>query len=408
MHIVFTNPVGELGGGELSLCDVIISVHEAFPDSKKYLVLCSDGPLSKHVTNLGIPNLHVIVLPLSKTLSTIGDSYLKSPLQKVFLIFKLFLGLLSGLRYIYLFRQTISALQPTLVHSNGLKTHLLTGLACSSKVSVIWHMRDFLSNRIFMSKALRLIARKNVTMVANSAAVADDIRKVLPLVPIEVVYNGIDVKYFSPGSSTLFNSSFNSTDIRVGLVATYARWKGQDIFLRAIREWRRLSPKSSSAQFFVIGGPIYHTKGSQFSADELQKLAMSLGISDIVHFIEFQKDTASVYRSLDLVIHASTRPEPFGRTIVEAMSCGRPIIASKAGGAVELFSDGEGGIFVPPNDPARLAYVIKDLIESPEKLKSLSLKSREIVLKRFSRERLKDELARVYKKINFSLELNSK
>jgi glycosyltransferase involved in cell wall biosynthesis len=88
-------------------------------------------------------------------------------------------------------------------------------------------------------------------------------------------------------------------------------------------------------RYFIVGGPIYQTQGSQYAAWELGGVAPRL--ADRVGFIPFQSDTASVYCALDVVAHASTKPEPFGRTIAEAMACGRAVIAMEAGGTAELF-----------------------------------------------------------------------
>ena len=61
---------------------------------------------------------------------------------------------------------------------------------------------------------------------------------------------------------------------------------------------------------------------------------------DSVGFVPFVEDPVPVYRALDVVLHASTQPEPFGLTVVEAMACGRAVVVSAAGGAAELFTDG--------------------------------------------------------------------
>src|SRR5205085_8086358 len=130
--------------------------------------------------------------------------------------------------------------------------------------------------------------------------------------------------------------------LRVGLVATYARWKGQEVFLDAAGRLAAGRPELP-VRFYVVGGPVYQTRGSQFSEGELRRLAAQRGLADRVGFVGFREDTAPVYRALDVVVHASTRPEPFGLTVVEAMACGRPVIVSRAGGAAELFTPGYDG-----------------------------------------------------------------
>lgn len=70
-------------------------------------------------------------------------------------------------------------------------------------------------------------------------------------------------------------------------------------------------------------------------------------------------------RALDIVVHASTQPEPFGLVIAEAMACGRAVIASQAGGAAEIIDPGENALGLPPGDAAVLAERIVQLAQMP-------------------------------------------
>ena len=198
-----------------------------------------------------------------------------------------------------------------------------------------------------MARALRWACKGVSRAIAISEAVARDAGAILKGVPVTVVYNAVDTAQFVPGPGDgawldrlAGLPAAGDGTIRVGLVATYARWKGQDLFLRAIGHMQSVRP----ARFYIVGGPIYKTKGSQFSHSELRDLACELGVADRLGFVPFQADTADAYRALDVVVHASTHPEPFGRTIVEAMACSRPTVVSRAGGAAELFTDGEDAL----------------------------------------------------------------
>src|SRR5262249_36473339 len=119
-------------------------------------------------------------------------------------------------------------------------------------------------------------------------------------------------------------------------------------------------------RFYIVGGPIYRTQVSQFSEAELRNLAVNLGIAERTGFIPFQNETAEIYGNLDVVVHASTRPEPFGLTIVEAMACARPVIVSAAGGAAELFANGIDALGFPPGDVEQLADRMIKLRRDPE------------------------------------------
>ena len=117
--------------------------------------------------------------------------------------------------------------------------------------------------------------------------------------------------------------------IGVGLIATMARWKGHQVFLRAVAKASRVLP----IRAYVIGAPIYKNESSQYQIDELRRMAAELGIEEIVGFTGFVDDSAAAIRALDIVVHASTQPEPFGLAIAEGMACGKPVIVSAAGGA---------------------------------------------------------------------------
>jgi glycosyltransferase involved in cell wall biosynthesis len=108
--------------------------------------------------------------------------------------------------------------------------------------------------------------------------------------------------------------------IRVGLVATLARWKGHATFLEAIA---RL-PDPLPVRAYIVGDAMYQTEGSQYSLDELRQLARSLGLADRVGFTGFVHTPEATFRALHVVVHASTAPEPFGLVIAEQWPAADP------------------------------------------------------------------------------------
>ena len=256
-----------------------------------------------------------------------------------------------------------------------------------------------------MARALRWASPRAQGAIAVSQAVQKDAQMVLPNVPVERVYNGIDTEEFSPGGARIDLDRLaglpptRADTVRIGLVATYARWKGHEVFLNAAAEILRLRPQSPP-RFFIVGGPIYQTHGSQISTDELRSLASARKIEPHLGFVPFQDNPADVYRALDIVVHASTQPEPFGRTIVEAMACGKPVIVTQAGGARELFSHDHDAIGVPPSNPTALAAAINRLIADAGLRQRLGHHARHTALERFSRDRLGPQLLDVYRRLS--------
>ena len=184
-------------------------------------------------------------------------------------------------------------------------------------------------------------------------------------------------------------------------MATFARWKGHEVFLDAVA---RL-PADLPARFYIVGGPLYRSARARSTRPtDLQgrRSGAALGVLGRVGFVGHRAEPADVFRALDVVVHASTRPEPFGRVIVEAMACGRAVVASRTGGAAELFEDGVSALGCAPGDRDALAdaALIARLVARPRPARGGSGAERpetdEAAVARFDRARLAGEWSRVY------------
>jgi glycosyltransferase involved in cell wall biosynthesis len=401
-RVLFLNVAGEIGGAERSLLDLLASLRRAAPAVELSLLLAADGPLRGRAERLGVA---VTVLPMPDAVRGLGDSGLRGAGRWRSLATLAGRGIgafADACQYARLLRRFVGALRPDVIHSNSIKFHLLTRLARLRGPLVVWHVRDFLGVRPLMARVLRY-ASGGVGAVAISQAVGDDTRKVLPGVPVAVVYNAIDTDEFSPGPGDgawldrlAELPPAGPEVVRVGLVATYARWKGQGVFLEAAARTAR-NPAMKAVLFYLVGGPIYHTAGSQWSEAELRERGRSLLDAGRLGFVPFQQEPAAVYRALDVVVHASTLPEPFGRTIVEAMACGRAVIAANAGGAAELFTEGRDALGVSPGDADSLARAVDELAADPALRERLGRQGRVTAVERFHRDRLGPEVLAAYR-----------
>jgi glycosyltransferase involved in cell wall biosynthesis len=405
MKILYLNPIGRIGGAEQVLLSILAAFRQASPEVSLHLIAGAEGPLLQHAERLGA---HTQLMAIPAGLAGLGDFQLRRTgnLEKLATVVRqpLVAGPAAWL-YARRLRKVIRRIAPDVIHSNGIKTHLLSRLAGTGPIPVVWHAHDFYSQRPLVSHLLRWGRKRVAAVIAISKAVARDLRTVLPGTPVQVVYNAVDVKEFTPAAAngTRLDDLAGLTPgapetVRVGLVGTYAKWKGQDIFLRAIA--RIVSgPLKQAVRFYVIGGPIYHTTGSQFSENELRSLARQLDIERHVGFIGFQERPAPIYQALDVVVHASTQPEPFGLTIVEAMACARPVIVSRAGGAAELFTHDYDAIGVPPGDAAALAAAMSVLVHDRERRQRLAENAVRTARERFDRDRLGPCILKLYKQI---------
>ena len=99
--------------------------------------------------------------------------------------------------------------------------------------------------------------------------------------------------------------------------------------------------------------------------EALTTLADELGIAKRVHFLGWQDDSQAVIRGADMLVCPS-RHEPFGNVIAEAMACGKPVIATRSNGALELLEDGVSGLLAPLDDYHALASLMKTLGENDQ------------------------------------------
>ncbi len=394
MRVTYLNPVGTIGGAERVLLAGLRALPAALPGYAPTVLLLADGPLRAAAEALGA---RVVVVELPAALAGLGDTQLRGGRARAVLTFthtalEAAPGLLNFPRRL---RAAIAATRPQLLHTNGIKAHLLAALAGPRGVPVLWHVHDFLGERPLVGQLLRCAGRRVHGVVAVSDAVARDAARVVPEVRVETVRNGLDTDHFAPGPGVDLDALAGLPPgppgiLRVGLVATYANWKGHGVFLEAVA-------RVPGVRGYVVGGPVSTTAGSQVSRGELVAQAAALGLR--VGFVPFQADPRGVYRALDVVVHASVRPEPFGLTIAEGMSCGRAVVVSAAGGAAELFAEGHDALGHPPGDVAALAAAIRRLAADGALRARLGAAARATAVGRFGLARYGRELAVAYRTV---------
>jgi glycosyltransferase involved in cell wall biosynthesis len=401
-RVLFLSPSGALGGAERCLLDLVASLraHVGTDDLDLGLVAGRDGPLLGEAESLG---MRIVRLPMSDRLAAVGDSAIVAHGARSLPAFgrRAAGAALDTAEYVYRLGAAISRFSPSVVHSNGIKMHLLAA-AASVRAPLLWHIRDFISERPLVSRAMRACAWRAHAGIAISHAVCEDAGRVLPRLPLSVIHDGIDTDLFSPSGPVADLDALAGSDpapagtLRVGLVATYARWKGHEVFIHAAKLVKgRLS--GPNVRFYVVGGPIYDTAASQYTQDELRALAGRLGIESDVRFVSFQGRIDEVYRALDIVVHTGTRREPFGRTIAEAMATGKPVVMSRESGAAELCSNTVDSVCIASGDAEAVARAVHELILDSPRRARLGSAARSAATKRFSRGRLARQVLDAYR-----------
>ena len=300
MRVVYLNPRGRMGGAEGVLLDILGGIKSTEPEWKLDLIVSEPGPLEDKANALEVAT---ILLPFPASLARLGDSPLAAPdsvrLSRATLLGQLMLSSNDVRRYVSSLRKELRRLAPDVIHTNGFKMHILAAMAKPRDARLIWHVHDYVSSRPFMAKLMKIFQRRCQVALANSNSVAQDLMAVCgSSLAIKTLYNGIDTDEFAPGGERLDLDSLSGLPpadgvIRVGMLATLARWKGHEVFLRALS----LLPGDLPFRSYILGDALYQTGGSQHSLEELKVLARSL-VSAIDWFHRFRGTAAAAMRAL--------------------------------------------------------------------------------------------------------------
>jgi glycosyltransferase involved in cell wall biosynthesis len=395
VRIAFLTVSDQLGGSEVALVDMIKGLRRLRPTWAVQLLLPGRGPLLARAEAAGA---ECVVVPMPRALRRAGEfAGGGSAGARLVFVARLAAAALSAPGYLRRLRRALAAQPPSILHTNGFKAHL-AGARVARGSRLLWHVHEYVSDRGLSRRLLARLLPAVSVIVANSASVAADVRAALaPDVPVHVLHNAVDLSVFKPQGEAedLDRRAGVATApagvVRIGLVATFARWKGHDVFLRAIAAL----PRDLPLRGYIVGEPIYDTAGSQHSIAELKARAAALGVADRVVLTGYLR-AGPAMRALDVVVHASTRPEPFGLAIAEAMACGRAVVTSGGGGAAELIEPGVDALTHRPGDSDDLARVLERLVRDAGLRQRLGEAAQRAAAARFDPDRMAAGLIAIY------------
>jgi glycosyltransferase involved in cell wall biosynthesis len=377
LRVVYLDHVARLSGAELALLRTLPPLLDRVEAT---VVLAEDGPLAGRLRGIGT---EVVVLPLADDVRDVRRAGAPGAALSPSTLWRL-------LRYVWATSRLLRRLDADLVHTNSLKAAIYGGLAGRlARVPVVWHVRDRIAADYLPRPAVllvRLAARVLPSaVIANSHATLATVRAprqasvvASPVVPDSVI----------PGAAAAVRVGAAFT---VGVVGRLAEWKGQHVFLDAFAR----SFAGSSARACLVGSAMF---GEEAYEQRLRHQVAALGIEDQVEFRGFRSDVGAELARMDVVVHCSILPEPFGQVVIEGMAAGRPVIAAAEGGPAEVVTDGVDGLLVPPRDPALLAAALRRLAEDPGLRQRLATAGRETAL-RYSPERTAEGLMEVYRQV---------
>ncbi|MBD2138039.1 glycosyltransferase family 4 protein [Anabaena sp. FACHB-1237] len=350
MKILFLDQSGKLGGAELCLVDI------AKLYGKNALVgLFADGDFRKLLETNHIP-----------------VKVFKNPGINVNKDSNLFTALASLGTVVNLIQQIVNLAQDyDMIYANTQKALVVGAIASLlTHKPLVYHLHDILSldhfSKTNLQVAITLINKFASLVIANSQASKNAFIAAGGKANIEVVYNGFNVNNYqvSENNITELKQQLQLTNkFIIGHFSRLSPWKGQHILIDALVKC------PENVIVILVGDALF---GEDEYVNQLHQKVATLGIESRVKFLGFRNDIPQLMTMCDLVVHTSTAPEPFGRVIVEGMLCGKPVIAAKAGGAIELVEDGINGFLVTPNNPQELAQTINYCLQETEIVKNIA------------------------------------
>lgn len=346
MKVLFLDQTAELGGGELSLLSEVTHLpHECS------VLLFESGPLCELLANAGVA-VEVISNPFGAIAIRRGSGLLAS-LMAIPVVLSLVFLVASRAR------------KHDIIYANSQKAFVVGAFAAAvSRRPLVWHLHDILDAAHFSSlmrraaivlanwKAKRVIVNSRATGAAFTKLGGDATR-------VSLAYQGLDDAPFDVvplDEIAAIRAELNAGTHRlIGVFGRLSAWKGQAIFIDAIA-------RLPDVIGVIVGGALF---GEEAYAAELSRKVETLGLGSRIRFLGFRNDIPALMRSMDIIVHSSIAPEPFGRVVVEGMLAGKPVIASAAGGVLEIIENGKTGWLVEPGNAEALAETLRTVLENP-------------------------------------------
>ncbi|MAT71431.1 MAG: glycosyl transferase family 1 [Planctomycetaceae bacterium] len=222
----------------------------------------------------------------------------------------------------------------------------------------------------------RLLTRWTDAFIAvadNHAEFLVDFER-FPADKVRTIYNGVDTDRFAPHDASAVRQSLGlaASAPVIGILAALRPEKNHELFLRGAKQILAQHP---DARFVVVGdGP---------RRGDLEALAAELQITDAVHFLGSRSDVPQLLSAID-VLALTSHNEASPVSILEALSCCRPVVASRVGSVAETVVDGVTGLLVNAGDEAAYVAAVNRLLDEPQRRAEMGVAGRQLVESKWS------------------------
>lgn len=378
-RILFVDHVSKvLGGAEVNLTELL--GFERLPRTWEAAVACApDSPLARALEPSGLRRFdHAFAAALNE-MRVVGRRF--NPVAQ-------WRGLVEVRRAADRLAGVLGDFRPDAVISCTNKDHFTAGAAARrTGVPSLWWVNDIVSpdffswpvRQMFFRRARRLATRllpvSNFGRAALRAGGLPDDRLV-------TIHNGIPIDHYRCPDRRDATAEPARGGPVIGIVGRLTPWKGQHVFLDIATRW---CAEGRPGKFVLIGRAF--NEDAPYEA-RLRETVRERRLEQRVEFLAFQPDIRLALGGLDVLLHCSTKPEPFGRVLIEAMALGVPVVAARDGGVPEIVNDGVDGFLARPGDMEAYLQALARLAESSKLRARIGAAGRRTVESRFSLERV--------------------
>jgi L-malate glycosyltransferase len=369
VKVLYVNHTSVISGGERSLLTLL----SGLPEEVRPYVACPDGPLAEEVALTGVP-----VHPIPGTAGSLR-LHPRHTAQ----------AMSEMARAARAVRRLSRRLGADLVHANSIRAGLVATAPLGGPPVVV-HVRDCLPPGAVSALTRRLLGRRAAVVLANSRHTLDRFMEPSFSAAARVAYSPVDLERFDRDridrGEARAELGLGADDVAIAVVAQITPWKAQDDAVRAVA---RLKDSHPRLRLLLVGSPKFVSGATRYDnpafVRSLERLIESCGLVERVRFLGEREDVPRVLGAVDIVL-APSWEEPFGRSIVEAMALGVPVVATSVGGPAEIVRDGSDGLLLPPRAPERWAEAIARLADRPEERAAMGAAGRESAARRFGVE----------------------
>jgi glycosyltransferase involved in cell wall biosynthesis len=252
--------------------------------------------------------------------------------------------------------------QIDIVYSNTAGVLIGAFVAKSCKIKHIWHLHEIIERPAIFSKLIgSLINKYSDKVIVVSNEVKKHWAKHIHADKMVTIHNGMDYTAFTSAISSIRDeTNVREDEVLIGMIGRVNQWKGQKYFLQIASLLAKQFPNVR----FLLAGDAY--PGYEYLHQELHDIIKKENLSSKVTDLGFRTDVPNILKGLDIFILPSILPDPLPTIVLESMACGRPVVATAHGGALEMVDAPNTGVLIPWNDAElavkKFASLINDVI----------------------------------------------